>query len=393
MAHSNVVSVEEMRGHLRSVDWVREQLAATEPLAEAPFLTGDVKLQLSETDSDGKEWHQRELTDLAPATLEVSGGEKYALTRQALMELASECHIPRGYQTSVPPWLLTQNVNWWLGTGLGERSLKLLTSGTVDFADAGELPLARAMCRATISPFSNIKLLDTMIDGLEKKYGKGEILADYKFQHDLESTAVRLIVPGQQRVIAGSQVADDTWSTGIQFKNSLIGLKQTEVSGYLFRWWCTNGAIDTMASSGGFARRGSTESDVMLWAAEMVDEVLGGLEPALDAVQALTAVPVTNEVTAVLGDLFTQHSLPVREQRRIIASMADTDDMTMYGLMQATTQAANLDGLDWRAVESLMMMGGHIIHSAEHGRCESCRRLLPEGWEANHSHEHAEVAA
>lgn len=390
MVHSNIVSIEEMRGHLKTLDWARERLAATEPLDSAEFTTGDVKLVLSETDENGKAWYDRELTDTAPGYLEVAGGERYGLTRQALMEVASECRIPRGYQASVPSWLLQQNINWWLSTGLGERKLKLLTSGTANYPSledlTGEVPLARAMCRATINPFSNVSLLNVILDRLEDRYGEGEVLVDYKFHHDLEATAARLIVPGQQRVISGTQIADDTWSTGIQFKNSLIGLRQTEISGYLFRWWCTNGAVDTLASSGGFARRGSTEQDVLAWAATAVDEVLGGLEHTLDEVQEMTAMPVTGDVTTVLSDLFSQHSLPVREQHRIIAAMADTDDMTMYGLMQATTQAANLEDLDRRSVESLLRMGGHIVHSAAAGRCSTCRRVLPEGWEQLHDH-------
>lgn len=402
MVHSNVVTIEQMQDHLHTLDWAREQFAKTEPLGEQSFTTGQVKLRVDETDVEGKKWHERDLTDPVAAWLEVEGGERYQLTRQALMEVASECRLPRGYQESIPSDLLQTNANWWLSTGLGERDLKMLTSGTVPAgnivgAEEGqELPLARAVCRSTISPFSNLKLTETIISGLEKKYGKGAVLVDYKFHHDLEATAARFIVPGFQRVMSGTGYADDTWSTGLQLKNSLIGLKQTELDGYLFRWWCTNGAVDTLATSGGFSRRGQSEQDALAWAAEAVDEILGGLEHTLDEVQAMAEIPVTGDVTTVLTDLFTQHSLPVREQRRIIGNMADSEDMNMYGLMQAITQAANMDGLERRAVESIMRMGGHLVRSSSRGRCnenDPCRRLLPEDWETTHDHASVLAAA
>lgn len=397
MAHSNVVTIEEMQGKLHDMDWLREKLSATEPLGSAVFNAGGAKVRIDETDAEGKRWNDRELTDVAPAWLEVMGGERYALTRQAILEIGSECHIPRQYQQAVPTDLLTANVNWWLSGGLGERGFKLLTSGTAaaplsDPPAGGPIPLARAVTRASVFPFSNLALLDVMAEGLEKKYGKGEILVDYKFHHDLEATAFCLIVPGFQRVIEGTHVADDTWSAGLRFKNSLTGLKQTAMDTYLFRWWCTNGAVDTMAGTGGFARRGTTQEDVLVWAREAVDEVLGGLEHTFEEIQAMVEIPVAGDVTSVLADLFTRHSLPVREQKSIIAAMADTDDMTMYGLMQAATQAANGEGMDPRSVESLMRMGGHIVRSSAAGRCEGCRRLLPEGWEeTTHNHDHGAV--
>ncbi len=384
-----MVTIDDMRDKLHDLDWLQSQLSGTEPLATSKFDVSGVNFRLDETDAGGKQWHDRELQDPAPAWLEIPGSERVQLTRQAVSQLASECHLPRNYQAEVPSWLLTQNMNWWLGTGLGERSLQALVAGLGTYpAESGDqqVPLARAICRSTIIPFSNLNMLEVMAAQLRKKYGDdAEILVDYKFHHDLEATAFRLIVPeGLQRVITGTPVEGDIWSTGIQFKNSLIGLKQTELSGYLFRWACTNGAIDTLASSGGFMRRKAKEADALSWAAEQVDSVLGGLEHTLDEVQEMVAVPVTGDTTTILADLFARHSLPVREQQRIIAAMADTSDMTMYGLMQAITQVANMDGLDRGPVESLMAMGGHVLHSAAAGRCGNCRRLLPEGWELTH---------
>ena len=118
------------------------------------------------------------------------------------------------------------------------------------------------------------------------------MLADYKFTHNLERTNLRLIVPGQQRVISGTRVADDSWSAGIQLRNSLAGTEQTAIDGYLFRWWCTNGCTDTLAEVSALNRRQfPSPEEAYEWARESVDEILGSLEGSFDAVQSTTGCP------------------------------------------------------------------------------------------------------
>lgn len=384
MVHANVVDFDQMRERLLPLDVVRESLATTEPLAEVDFTAGHSASALFRKDGAGLLWHKRDLTAPAPVWLNVPTGERYQLTHQAAMQLASECHVTRGYQELVTENVgsdaLEYNVNAWLQQGLGDKELKILVAGTGhDIDSEAEIPLARAVCRHTVSPFSNLALLEVMLSGLEVKYGKGEVLVDYKFHHDLERTAMRLIVPGYERTISGTSVHDDTWSLGLDYYNSLIGLKQTTLAGYLFRWWCTNGCTDVANTSGGFSRRGSTEEDALAWAQEAVDDILGGLETTFDQVQALTQQPVAGDVVTVLKGLFREYGVPKRERARIIETMADTTDLTMYELLSAVTMAANIEGLDDRDVHRLLNMGGHITHAST-GLCGNCHQLLPEGF-------------
>jgi len=379
MVHANVVDFAQMREKLLPLDDVREQLASTEPLSEVAFVAGQSALAVFQNDQGGQPWYKTELTNAAPVWLDVPNGERYQLTHQAAMQLASECHVTRGYQELVPGTLLQDNVNWWLQHGLGDKELKLLVAGSGKDSFGADVPLVRAVCRHTVSPFSNLALLETMLSGLEKKYGQGEVLVDYKFHHDLERTAMRLIIPGYERSIEGTSVHDDTWSLGLDYYNSLIGLKQTTLAGYLFRWWCTNGCTDVANQVGGFSRRGSTEEDALAWAQESVDEILGGLEHTFDQVQALTTQPVGGDVVTVLKGLFREFGIPKRERTRIIETMADTTELTMYELLSAVTMAANIEGLDDRDVHRLLNMGGHITHAST-GLCSTCHQLLPEGF-------------
>lgn len=390
MTHSSVIDFDAMRASLLSLGDVRGKLAATEPLAQVvtPVRAKTAARAMFgewEADESGKPvpWYKTPGTEPTAAWLRVPGGELYQLTHQAAMQLASEAHVTRGYQQLVDPDVLSYNVNWWLEKGFrAEKELQLLTGGTGKDPDGNEVPLARAVCRTTIEPFSNLAMLDMLLDRIGAQYGKGEVLADYKFHHDLERTHLRLIVPGQQRVISGTSVQDDTWCLGLDYYNSLIGLRQTRLQGYLFRWWCTNGCTDISNSSGGFERRGKSADDAMDWARGAVDEILGGLEGTFDQVQELTGQPVAGDVVPVLKGLFREFGIPKKERTRILETMANTGgDLSMYDLLSAVTMAANAEGVDDRDVTRLLDLGGHITHAST-GLCSNCHQLLPEGWEA-----------
>lgn len=371
MSHT-AVSIDDMRGQLISLDTARERLAQTEPLTGITFACGSgAKIRL------GTGWHDGELTNPADAWLRVSeNGEEYQLTRQAVMQLGSEAHYPRKGQEWLSAALLEDIINYGLSAGWGNKEYKLLVQEST----------ALAFTRHTITPFSNLALLDSITTAIRKSYGNdAELLVDYKFHHDLETTALRVIVPGHDRIITNDRVPDDTWSTGIQLDNSLIGLRQTKLGGYLFRHWCTNGMYDVKNASGGFSRRGDhTPEEAYAWAEQQVEDILGGLEHTLDNVQTLTSIPVEGEVVPVLRDLFEQHSIPKAERERVIDTMADLGgELTLYDVQSAITQAANLDGLHPRSVNYLLTAGGHLAHASS-DRCNEdhpCRRLMPAGWE------------
>lgn len=370
------VTIDDMRDQLLTQQQLHATLASSEPLSQFTFqVSPQAKFEVSPGWADGPD------ADPVDAYLTVPSGERYQLTKTSLLEAGAQPGLPRGYQARLPSNLLVDQLNYWFCSGLGEREFKVLAQER-----DGEAPLARALCRGTITPFSNLKMLEIMTEAVEKKYGTGtEILFDYKAHHDLEATAFRAIIPATERVITGTRVAEgDPWAVGLDFRNSLIGLKPTDFAGYLFRYWCTNGCTDTLLSSGKFSRRGAyDEADAWAWAAASVDKVLGGLEASLDAVQALTEVPVTGDVVTVLTDLFAQYSIPVRERNRIISGMADLGgDISMYDLQAEITRAANMEGLGAPDVARLLGLGGHVLYAAT-ARCSDdhpCKRLLPDGW-------------
>ncbi len=360
-----MVSVDEMRAGLLTLTEVREHLATTEPISEVGFAVGEsVSFQV---DSG---WNHAldniEMQDPVNATVR-AGGQEYRLTREALLEAGSFCGLTRAYVSKTPAALIEPHLNYWFREGLGSKEFQILSTNG----------LARAIAKSTIVPFSNLRLLDEVEQGITAKYGAREILVDQKYRHTFAGTTMRLVVPSLGREILNSGTDDDQWSLGIQIDNSLIGFDQTALSGYLFRWVCTNGAITTHSGSGTWSRKASGQGDdVYEWARESVDGILGGLEPALDDIQSLTEVNLEGDVSIVLRDLFEQYKVPGRERTKIVENMVDETNLTMYTVMQAITAAANDRALDPAHATRLMTLGGDLAHIAS-DRCDSCRRLIP----------------
>lgn len=358
------ITAHDMKDKLLTLDDLREQLSKTEPLGARDVVVGDgVRFRLDPTWNHGVE--AKDGDEAVDAYVSLNGSE-FQLSKDAVLEATSICGLTKNYASRTPARLIEPQLNYWFRDGLVGKEYKLLTVDS----------LGAAFARATVVPFSNLRLLDQALAGIKAAYGTDDVLVDYKLAHNLKYTAFRLIVPEQTRVIENTGTDNDTWSVGVQVRNSAIGDTQTDISGYLFRWWCTNGAIDTFASSGAWSRRssGQDEWSVYEWAREAVDGVLGGLEHSLDAVQSLTDIPIAGEAADVLRDVFTQYRIPVKEREQIIENMIEAENLTMYAVMQAVTQAANNPELSPGNAEALMRAGGDLPHSAS-DRCEACRRL------------------
>jgi hypothetical protein len=377
-------SIDEMRPRLLTLDQAREKLSATEPLQDFKFEAQSGVVFRIDPDWDKVSETARGSDTMNAFVRLYPNGDEYQLTKDSLLEAGAKVGIPRKLQERTPSHLLEQQLNWWFGgnSGWEGREFKGFVRGE---AGPDSVPVVVAFGSGTIRPFSNLRLLDELVQGIKSHYpawSADEVLLDYKFTHSLELTHGRLVVPGHVRNVRGPGTADpsDMWSVGVQWRNSQLGLKPVSVDGYLFRWRCTNGMTDTLVTSGQFNRRagGYEDDDVYAWAQAAVDNVLGGLEQSLEGVQAATEIPVEQDVNLVLDDLFRQHSVPAKLRQEVIRYMADVGgELSMYTVLNAITAAANDSELSDSSVDKLMRVGGHVAHSASL-RCASCRRIKPE---------------
>lgn len=361
------ITVDDMvsRSKLLTLDSVREVLATTEPCDSVGFpVSNEIDFKLE----SGWNYEAKDLagTDLVKAFVTIHGKE-YQMSKDAILEVGNLCGISKKYLLATPARLMEPHLRFWYRGGLDEtKEYKALTVG-------GDKCLA--VMKATINPFSNLRLLEESLNSIEEKYGAGQVFVDPKFEHSLRRTHLRLVVPEYMRQMTGTGTDDDNWSIGIQFLNSLIGEDQTSFDGYMFRWLCTNGAIDTFANSSKWSRKSGGQGDeVYEWARAAVDEVLGGLENSLDMVQATTEISVDGEVNDVLREVFDQFGIPGQARQLVIDNMVEEDNLNMYAIMQAITAAANSPKVNPDHVIGLMEAGGSLPHIANQ-RCGSCKRF------------------
>lgn len=370
-----------MRQQLLPLRTVMEALAAHEPLDAVPFTIGDqIHFDVASAWEFGLD--AKPVTDMVGVWITIGGGrgkQEFQLSKEALRSFVAQTGMPYGYAERLPAQLLGPQLNYWYREGLIEKA-----RGNPDFKILTSRGKAVALAKQTAKPFSNVQLLHHVMAGIETFYGDGvTIMADPKFSHSLLQTRVRLVLPTISRTITGSSEPNDDWSVGVLLKNSLNGNGKTSVEGYLFRWVCSNGAIDVRNPFGGTWSRGGPgsygqEADVHQWAQATVGELLAHIDHSLDAVQAMTEVTLQGNVADVLKDVFETYKIRANDRPKIIELLSHHQRITMYEVMQAITQVANAAKLEPTMVETLQRLGGELPHAAS-SMCDSCRRL-------SHSH-------
>ena len=367
--------VDEVTAKMLTWDEALEALAVSEPLSSHHFsANAESKIHVELPPGFNAGLKEKEGGALTDATISFGNaaaglGYELQLTKDALLDLTSSIGITREYICKTPGTLLMPHLDYWMKTV--ERDYRFLTDG-------GGTALALTKS-ASIVPFSNVKLMETVGTALVAKgIAMDEVKVDYKMHHDLKRTSVRLVVPGKQLVIEslrGGQSNPDTWSTGLQLSNSLTGHTPTSLSGYLFAWWCLNGAIATHAESARYNRKAGQESlEINEWAAGNTVNVLKDLDAELEAVSVLTKVDLGAELSDTLVDVFKTEKVPTSQREAIILSLLEMEDTTAYGVMQAITQAANGAEVADEDRERLMRIGGSIP-ALMGDRCNECHRL------------------
>lgn len=361
------LNIDEMRGQLLTLDAARERLAPTEGLREYEFPTdGSVDVEFTLPEGWNNDLDTKADFDLTDATMRLNG-EVIPLTKSGALDIASEIGVNNAVASETPGPIVAPFLNYhYTHGGRGKNAYKVLAS------NIGGL----GICRGTVTPFSNSALLEAVVAGLSAHADETDILVDYKLPNDLDASAMRVILPSTRNIrSARSDGSDDQWSLGIEINNSLTGKGSLELRGYMFAWWCTNGATVTRASSGKYRRKPSrTPNDAYEWARGAVDEVFADLEPELAGVEALTQVDLEGELGATVGRMFDRFEIPTGPREPIMANLVESDDLTAYGLMNAITFAANDPSLSASAVAQLLMAGGEVSHVLS-DRCDVCHRF------------------
>jgi hypothetical protein len=338
---------------LLSLDDVYARLGATEPMSAIRVSTEekvlfkfdpDWALTIEETAAD----------ELVNATIEIDGLE-LQLTKEAALQAGAAFGLPGAYVKRAPAKFTEMQLNYWYGAGIGDRAFNLMA-----MADQGA---AYAFSKPTVQPFSNVQLLESVEKAVRRFY-EGPIWADYKFDHSLTETNLRLVFSDLLWVIN-----TDVWAGGVAIRNSLIGKKQTSIEGYQMRWGNTTGAIVPLSPAGAWSRKsqGQHEDLVLEWAGEVVEDILNTESPeanlqwAFDRLAILTKLGITHNLGEILGEVFDLHKVPVTQRAEVIEELQYIEgDVTMYHVQQAISRTANAPGVAPARVDTLLRISGAV---------------------------------
>jgi len=349
----SVITLEQMSSTLLSIDQVVEQLEKTEPLTSITLdSTKKISFALGNDVMDG-------INGIAPtgivdAQITIDGVES-ALSKDALFQAAANYGLSSAYIRKIPPALTARLLNFHYGAGMTDESFKLLKVKDT----------AAAFTREKVVPFSNLKLLESVVTEVESRDGSAQIFADYKFNNTLRQTDIRLILTedswhmdtDMSDVPAGET---DAWYAGVHISNSVIGKAQTRVEPYLFRWWCTNGATTHVGLPAWNRKKDGQADDVYEWAANTVDSLFGHYNELFAKIQALNSLDITGNTADILREIFESYGVPVSQRNSIMNSLLAANPITMYTVMAAITQAANDPDLAPDRADKLMRIGGAI---------------------------------
>lgn len=376
------ITIDQMieREKVVTLDQGREILATTEPLAFVDFTTGDqIRFRVEDDwNSDVESLHGTDPVNVFMTTTSgQNDGHEYRLTLDALHQATTTFGLGKGLVDRSPGHLTEDQLNYWFRTGLTNRNLQLMVMGTDQ--------LGSAITRDSVEPFSNLRLLDKTLEVIERRHPGMQIYVDRnKLTHSLRLTHLQLIMPGLGRVIEGTGEAEDRWWGGLQWTNSMTAEAKTEINAYMFRQRCTNGYIDTLGDGGTWSRKsgGQDMDSVLSWAEGAIEEAIGSYDGIFERVQGLVGMTLDpNTVNQTAADMFEQYRIPAAARTRIINNLVENDQMTMYALTNAVTQAAN-GAVGTAEQQRLMRTGGDVIRHAD--RCDGCHRILPDGTHEDH---------
>ena len=353
----STVTLDQMSSKLLSMEQITQKLQETEPLSTA-FLSSDSKARFHLAADWAHGIDALPGTSPVGATMTIAGKES-PITKEGMFQAAANFGLTAPYIKKVPAHLIEGLLNYHYNGGMGSTEYNVLSvAGNVS-----------AFTRPTLATFSNLQLLERAVEGIQARRGSDTpIFADYKFNNSLTRTDVRLVIPGVEHVMQGTEMQDvpggevDAWLYGIHLSNSVIGKTQTSLEAYMFRWWCTNGATTKLDRVGTWSRRANgQQDDVYAWAEEQIESILGGLEHRFEEVQALARLDIRGNMNEVVREIFDTHEMPV-SQRQAVTEILETttSPANLYTVMNAITSTANDPDIDSSRADRLMRIGGEI---------------------------------
>jgi len=286
-------------------------------------------------------------------------GEEHEMTTRGLQEAARGVGIPSTYSAKCPIDLLFQNLAFWYSGGCAGKLRFFLQHGVVIGCNANRPKY-----------YSNMRLLEQA----EQIIGDNAILGYHQVHTSLDHSAVSVVVNRTFEAVPG-----DILYGGVTLQNSVIGERRIEITPYIFRQWCSNGAI-TAENINQWSHR-NDDGDIGPWVRSSTQSALNALDQEFQQIRRLTEISVEGHVPDTLRSLFRKFGIPVTTQKEIVQTAATQRDGqgpgTMYDIWNSVTRVAtHSQRLSTRSSRDLQYVAGQITR--EYNLCPHCHQLVSE---------------
>jgi len=327
-----------------------EALAPTEGLTHRDVeLGGDCKISFKSGD------------DVA-AVITVDDVE-YPMTTTGLYEAARGVKLPKSFSDWAPYELLLHNLNYLYANNATGKLRFFIQNGVVIGAHANRSKY-----------YSNMQ----MVEAAEEVIGTADVLGYHQVYTSMEHSRVAIVANRSFEPIAGS---GDMLYGGIQFENSIVGEQRIQITPYIFRQWCSNGAYSS-ENVGQWSHRNDETHDIREWVRHSTAMALQALDTEFGRIRRLTEMSVKGYRIEALRSLFTRFGISVRTQQEIIQAAEGQNDgagpQTMYDLWNAVTRVAtHSQRMSVASSCQLQFVAGQI--SREVDLCPHCHQLMSIG--------------
>jgi len=311
-----------------------------------------------------------EFTDLKPGdNLEVRfhgskdepvvdlGGRDLQIIPSAFLDVAKCVGLTRKYTGKCPANLLFPHLDYFFGEGM---------SAPIRAISQGDQLIGMTKDRVKTQVISNERLLRAAEANLGDR-----ILGFHQVSTNLGYSRMG-IVTDKSFTPLNSEPTDILYG-GIQIQNSILGKDVVEVSPYIFRQWCSNGAISS-ERLGTFTRkkRGDGLDD---WFHEIIGDADSKLDREFERISHLTSISVRGHIPEVLEGIRRDHHISKKIIEVVQDQATSSNVQTMYDLWNCITRVAtHNETLSPMASSRLQNVAGHVTKN--HELCSQCHRVL-----------------
>lgn len=300
-------------------------------------------------------------------------GSSYTFTKGSILSLMRKIGISDRYATKTPGNLLAPHLDYWLNNSGGQKeaAVKMLVrNGYVVGFMKPDTPIV-----------SNLEILNYVKRYLKDYFKGSELYVDPNVVNNFVDTEFRIILPKVAftvDTVRNGEQETDQWHYGIHVSNSLTGsiTSPLTISGFLIEEKSLSGVLPEYSQIASYSKHITMDSeDLSGWVKSTLDQVFAILPAEVSLIQVMPEHSLKGKMGPTTSDIFTTMKIHRKVQEMVLDNIADTGDMTPYGIMFALGKAVSGNTTFASKVVSHVQRVAGTLPSRSEDICDGCGRL------------------